>query len=158
MLVVLAVLFLSIYLLGGVSMQWWPIAKHLADYLGERPENSGFAVYPGTKGNAKPAPCIEVLWDEEGNLSIHKSNQGKVILWVDIWLRSDSIDDTEAYQQQYESQVNILSVLKLWQKELNDDLGIAIKVDCPGVVSEGTIKRPTFGCRMILDIDWRKEG
>ena len=139
-------------------MQWWPIAKHLVDFLADRPENSGFEVYAGTKGSAKPAPCLEVLWDEEGNLSIHQSNKGKVVLWVDIWLFTADVDDDVAYQKQFDAQINIISCLKKWQKNLNADLAIASKVDCPGIVSEGTIRRPTFGCRMILEIEWRKEG
>ncbi len=137
-------------------MQWWPIAKHLVDFLTKRPENSGFEIYAGTKGTAKPAPCLEVLWDEEGSLSIHQSNQGKVVLWVDIWLLTVDVDDAVAYQKQFDAQVNIISSLREWQKKLCTDLAITSKVDCPGIVSEGTIRRPTFGCRMILEIEWRK--
>nr|WP_092074948.1 hypothetical protein [Dendrosporobacter quercicolus]NSL49574.1 hypothetical protein [Dendrosporobacter quercicolus DSM 1736]SDN23310.1 hypothetical protein SAMN04488502_11530 [Dendrosporobacter quercicolus] len=138
-------------------MLWWPIAKHLVDFLAAKPEFAEpWQVYPGSKGKAKEYPCVEVQWDQESGLSVHKSNEGGITLWVDVWVPSDEVEPDVVYQQQYEVQRVILDSLRDWSDLLLKDLKVAAKVDCPGIASEGTITRPTFGCSIILTIEWRK--
>jgi hypothetical protein len=138
-------------------MLWWPIAKHLVDFLNTKPEFAEpWQVYPGSKGKAKEYPCVEVQWDQEAGLSIHKANEGSITLWVDTWVPSDDVEPDAVYQQQYDVQQVIFNSLREWSDLLLKDLKIAAKVDCPGIASEGTITRPTFGCRMIITIEWRK--
>lgn len=135
---------------------WWPIAKHLVEFLKVRPLFADWSVYPGTKGTAKRLPCVEVQWDQEAALSVHKPNEGSITLWADIWVRSDKVESDEVYQQQHDAQSVIFDCLREWAASLIQDLGMAAKVDCPGIASEGTITRPSFGCRMIITVDWRK--
>lgn len=138
-------------------MLWWPIAKHLVDYLAAKPEFAEpWQVYPGSKGKAKEYPCVEVQWDQESGLSVHKSNEGNITLWVDIWVPSDEVEADAVYQQQYDVQHVILGSLREWSDLLIGDLKIAAQIECPGIASEGTITRPTFGCRIIITIEWRK--
>jgi hypothetical protein len=138
-------------------MLWWPIIRHLVDFLAAKPELSApWQVYPGSKGKAKEYPCIEVQWDQEAGLSVHKQNEGFLTLWVDAWVPSDDVEPDDVYQQQYDVQSVILGSLWQWSDLLLKDLKIAAKIDCPGIASEGTITRPTFGCRMIITIEWRK--
>lgn len=138
-------------------MLWWPIAKHLVDFLTRQPIFADpWQVYSGSKGKAKEYPCVEVQWDQEAALSIHKSNEGSVTLWVDTWVSSEEVEPDAVYQQQYEVQKVILGSIRQWSDLLLKDLKIAAKIDCPGIASEGTITRPTFGCRIVLTIEWRK--
>jgi hypothetical protein len=62
----------------------------------------------------------------------------------------------EVYQAQHDAQTEILGSMRQWSDQVMKDLGLAVKVDCPGIASAGTITRPTFGCRIILTIEWRK--
>ncbi len=138
-------------------MLWWPIAKHFVDFLKTKPEFSdSWQVYPGSKGKAKEYPCVEVQWDQEADISVHNSDRGSITLWVDTWIVSDDVEPDVVYQQQYDAQQVILNSLREWSDQLLDDLEISAKVDCPGIASEGTITRPSFGCRMIINIEWRR--
>ncbi|VBB05571.1 Hypothetical protein LUCI_0781 [Lucifera butyrica] len=138
-------------------LYWWPIAKHVSAFLAAKPEFAApWSIYPGSKGSAKSYPCIEVQWDEEAGVSIHKANQGNLTLWLDIWVRSDQVTPDEVYQQQYEAQLAILNSLEEWSDLLLEEVGLAVKIDCPGIASQGTITRPSFGCRMIITMEWRK--
>lgn len=138
-------------------LNWWPIAKHLSDFLAARPAFSDlWSVYPGSKGSAKEYPCIEVQWDQESDLSIHNARQGAITLWADIWVLADEVEPIDVYQQQYNAQMVIANCLQEWSDQLLNDLDLAAKIDCPGIASAGTITRPSFGCRMILTIEWRR--
>lgn len=137
-------------------MFWWPIAKHLSDFLALRPAFAEWEVYPGSKGSAKEYPCCEVQWDQEANLSVNNPNNGEITLWVDLWVLSDDVEPEDVYQQQHDAQTAIFNCLREWSDLLLKDLKIAAKIDCPGIASAGTITRPSFGCRMIITIDWRK--
>lgn len=137
-------------------MLWWPIAKHLSDFLARLPAFEGWNVYPGTAGSAKRCPCLEIQWDQEAGLSIHNPGKGNVVLWVDICVRSDDVKPDEVYQRQHQAQASILKCLREWSDLLLEDMDISAKVDCPGIASAGTITRPTFDCRMILTIEWRR--
>jgi len=136
-------------------LYWWPIAKHLSDFLAQLTAFTDWSVYPGSKGSAKDYPCVEVQWDQEAALSVHKPNQGNIVLWADIWVASDNVDPDDVYQQQYEAQLAILGCLREWGNALIEDLNLAVKLECPGIISQGTITRPTFGCRMIINMEWR---
>ncbi|WP_434132760.1 hypothetical protein KIAC18_000293 [Sporomusa sphaeroides] len=138
-------------------LYWWPVAKHLSDFLAVLPAFSQWSVYPGTNGSAKKNwPCCEVQWDQEAGLSINNPMEGTITLWVDFWVRSDNVEPDDVYQQQHDAQMAVLCCLREWSDKLLKDLKIAAKVDCPGIASAGTITRPSFGCRMILTIEWRK--
>lgn len=138
-------------------MFWWPIAKHLADFLAARPEfGDDWSVYPGSLGSAKQYPCIEVGWDDEAGLSLGRPDRGNLTLWVDIWVLSDEVEPAGAYQQQYDAQAVVRDCLLEWSDLVLKELGLSCKVECPGIASQGTITRPSFGCRMIITIEWRK--
>lgn len=137
-------------------LYWWPVAKHLSDFLALLPGFEEWKVYSGSKGSAKKYPCCEVQWDQEAGLSAHNPKQGNITLWVDLWVRSDDVEPDEVYQGQHLAQMAILGSLREWSDRLLQDLGLAAKIDCPGIASAGTITRPSFGCRIILDIEWRK--
>ncbi|WP_312337232.1 hypothetical protein [Anaerospora hongkongensis] len=136
-------------------LYWWPIAKHLSDYLASLPEFADWSVYPGSKGSSKKYPCCEVQWDQEAGLSVNKSNKGNITLWLDLWVRSDDVDPSEVYQRQHDAQVLILGIMRNWSDRLLHDMRVTVAVSCPGIASAGTITRPSFGCRIILDIEWR---
>ena len=138
-------------------MFWWPVAKHLSDFLAERPEFSEeWNVYPGSLGSAKTYPCVEIGWDDEAGLSLGRPDRGNLTLWIDTWVRSDEVEPAEVYEQQYVSQATIMACLNEWSNLLLKDLGLSADVKCPGIASQGTITRPSFGCRMIITIEWRK--
>lgn len=135
---------------------WWPIVKHFSDFLGGRAEFAEpWSIYPGSKGSAKPFPCIEIQWDQEAALSVHKPHEGSIVLWADIWVASDNVGPDDVYRQQYEAQSAIFESLREWISALKTELNLAAKVECSGIVSQGTITRPTFGCRVIINIEWR---
>ncbi|WP_312560856.1 hypothetical protein [Anaerospora sp.] len=137
-------------------LQWWPVARHLSDFLARVPELTDWNVYPGSKGSSKKYPCCEIQWDQEAGLLTHNPNKGEITLWIDLWVRSDDVDPVEVYQRQHEAQVLVLGLLQEWSDKILDDLGLAAKISCPGIASAGTITRPSFGCRIILEIEWRK--
>lgn len=137
-------------------LYWWPVARHLSDFLAAQPFFTEWHVYPGSKGSAKQYPCCEVQWDQEAGLSVNKPTEGKITLWADIWIRSDNIEPAEVYQKQHDAQMFVLTNLRKWGDLLLRDLNISAAIDCPGIASEGTITRPSFGCRIIITIDWRR--
>lgn len=138
-------------------MLWWPIAKHLVDLLAAKPEFAApWKVYPGSKGNAKEYPCVEVQWDQEAGLFVYKQNEGALTLWVDIVVLSDDVEPDDVYRQQYDAQRVILDSLRQWSDLLLKDLKIAAKIECPGIASDATINRPSFTCRMVITIEWRR--
>lgn len=137
-------------------LYWWPVAKHLNDYLTALPELADWSVYPGSKGSAKKYPCCEVQWDQEAGLLVHNANKGNITLWIDLWVRSDDVDPIEVYQRQHDAQVLILGNLQEWSDKVLEDMNVSINISCPGIASAGTITRPSFGCRIILDLEWRR--
>ncbi len=138
-------------------LYWWPVAKHLSEFLAAMPYFAAWKVYPGSKGSAKAYPCCEVQWDKETELLINKPTNGDIILWVDLWVNSNNVEPIEVYDLQYAAQMAVLNSLREWSDKLLHDVGLAVNVECPGIASAGTITRPSFGCRIILSLEWRKD-
>lgn len=140
------------------------MTEALVDFLNEQTEEDGtplfegVPIYPGTKGNAKKDyPCIEISYDEEGQIDFASLYKGKLRLWVDVWVKSHSSTPTEAFQLQDELQEKVLACLIDWPQYIREHLGVAAKIAVEQIISDGEIYRPTMAARIVLDIDWRIE-
>ena len=145
----------------GEQLYWWPLIKHLVEFLNHRKnkldklEFDGVDVYAGTKNSGKSYPCVEVTWDHEGNIDIYRSDKGNISLWIDIYLENDSEDPAAPYEILFQWQVKVLNALASWHEALKRDFRIAVKIDVPDILSDGDMQRPTCACRIITNIEWR---
>lgn len=164
------------------KLVWWPLIAHITAYLqkaeseidkkppadeaekaeaGKDPQkakadtNQSLLIYAGTKGPARTYPCIEITWDHE---SLSMGSAGFASIWIDICLKTDSKDPSEAYQKQYDYQTKIIDMLNSWPRQLIADTGIAVKMVIEDIVSDGDIQRPVSMSRIILSIDWRVQN
>lgn len=143
------------------KINWWPLAKCLTDHLKAqvdslgKPAFEGIDVYAGTKMKGKKYPCIEITWDGEADIAIHRPIRGIATLWMDIALNNSSPDPAEAYELLYHWQTEAIDALVSWPKRIIAEMGIAAKVDVTEIVSDGDMQRPTCACRLIIKVEWR---
>lgn len=143
------------------KIYWWPLAKNLVDTIKKHKDQLGtflfkdIEVYGGSKLNGKKYPCIEVTYDRESNVKIHRPIQGNVTLWVDINIKNNNANPSEAYEIMYHWQTEIIDCLTNWQNEIRTELGIAAKVEVEDIISDGDVQRPVCACRLAIYIEWR---
>lgn len=139
-------------------LNWWPVVKHLSDYLAMLPEFLLWSVYPGSKGSEKDhMPCCEVQWNQETGISVNNPKAGEITLWLDLWGVSDEVNSDEVYAMQYAAQLAILENLREWSEQLLHDLGLTVSVECQGAAPHSASTLTTLGCRIILIIEWGKK-
>lgn len=140
---------------------WQPLAKHLVQTMRNHKDSAGedifkgIEVYTGSKLTGIKYPCIEITWDRETNIKIHRPLQGNVILWVDINIKNNSPDPSEGYEILYQWQTKALDCIASWQKEIYAELGIAAKVEIVDIISDGDTQRPVCASRLVVNIEWR---
>lgn len=141
---------------------WWPLAKNLAAFLNAQTDDTGeplfgtAQIYTGARGTSKSYPCIEVTYDGEADVPLSMASQGRVILWIDVWVKSGSKDPEDAYALQDVFQQRIFSALTDWPSYILATLQVATKLNLKDVASDGDMYRPACGARIVLEIEWRK--
>lgn len=143
---------------------WWPLTNALVDFLNEQtaeegtPLFDGVPIYPGTKGTAKKDyPCIEISYDDEGQIDFAQLYKGKLHLWIDVWVKSHSSTPSDAFQMQDDLQEKLLACLVDFPDYIREHLGVATHLVIEQIISDGEIYRPTMAARIVLGIEWRIE-
>lgn len=138
-------------------IMWFPIAKSLLEHLRTIEVLHNFEFDFNASNRSKNKPMITVEWNSEEGISVHKSYEGHVILYIDITLLTNDVNLIEVYEQQYAIQQVVLDSMHVWQSKLLDEFSIAGKIEIPGVATVGEITRPTYTNRIVLLIEWRKK-
>ncbi len=144
------------------KLNWWPLANSLVEFLKNHkdelgaPSFEGVFIYAGTKITGKVYPCIEITFDAESNPT---GKRGLVNLWVDVCLKNNNSNPSEAYELMFKYQTEIMNLIfnydDGWPAAIKKDLGIATDIKISNVISDGDSQRPVCQCRMVLEIDWR---
>lgn len=143
------------------EIYWWPLTESLVETMNQEVDKEGnivfkgIEVYAGTKQAGKKYPCIEVTWDNESGISIHRPIQGEVVLWIDIALKTNSSKPSEHYELMYPLQLKVFKVLGKWNSVIKQKLQISPIIEVTDVISDGDIQRPTCVCRIVTNIKWR---
>lgn len=140
---------------------WWPITKHLNDFLLARPEFCDLD-YPimvqmgATRQDPSKLPAVLILRNKEGNLDFHRRRQGTVFLWLEFWVSNASTDPSVAYELLSVLEETTVSTLHDWVKAMVPDLGIACVVTIPAWRGDGDTIRPKCISQLTLQIDWKR--
>lgn len=134
-------------------MTWWPLANNLVEYLKSLPDFSEDNVHAGIENPVKKYPCVEVLWEGETGIDLHKQSSGNISFWIDEYVKNK--ESAEAYAALFFMQKNTLAALRNWPNHVKETLGLALKVTVSDIASDGETLRPVTGSRIILEIEWR---
>lgn len=143
------------------SSMWWPIIENLRDYLQACASQEGSAlagvdIHAGAADPITVYPCLEILWDEEGKIDLHRGADGIMTIWIDAWVQNDDDDPSVLYGLLHDIQKGYFGVLDNWTNYLKETLQVAAHVKVSRTVSDGDTNRPIGGSRSILEVDWRR--
>lgn len=138
-------------------LMWYPLAESLIWHLRSIPELAErFNIGPaGVADDVNKESKIEVEWDSESDPK--EAREGKVILYVNVNLRTDEVDALKNYKAQHETQEKILASMRIWQEKLVRELCVAVHVKVSGVTTLGKMMQPNYVARIVLLLNWRKK-
>lgn len=128
---------------------WWTLLESLKNSFSKNCPQ--IHVQAGSGVGIENYPSLQIIRDSEKEENLHK---GICNLWIDCWVRNDSIDPGEGYAEL--SNLESLIKKQLWEWVKSKPLDAAIKVNIKGTISDGEEFRPLCGSRTFLEIEWRR--
>lgn len=135
---------------------WWPVLNHLRDFAAAQDELAGVDVRAGSKKPKDPYPCVEFIWDEENAQNLYRTNQGEFTIWVDSWIKNSDPDPAAGYEVLHVLQEKVCEVIVRWSDAVIEDMNLFVNLELNGIVSDGELRRPLCGSRMVLKIKWKR--
>ena len=99
-------------------MMWWPLANNLVEYLKSLPDFSEDNVHAGIENPVKKYPCVEVLWEGETGIDLHKQSSGNISFWIDEYVKNK--ESVEAYAALFFMQEKTLAALRNWPNHVKE--------------------------------------
>ena len=142
---------------------WWKFIKDLKTFLEAQadfndPNDPIYLQAGATRQNPNVYPMVYLLRYRDRDLDFHRMAEGTTLIWVELWIRNDSAETADAYEQMADLEAKVHNHLREWVKGMSQRMGVTAKVTIPDWKGDGDTMRPCMISQLTLSIEWKRSG